>query len=453
MPIGNGHPCFDNPLIVIVMRKHWLIPPVLLAALIVGAALHSPAASAEDVVTRALDGSIQSAALQVGNYTWIEEAGIGVQLPAAPYTSTWPRMLAGRTLDESRSIALYELGEDGFARLKANLEGAGATLAGSEAWPFRPRRYPEELAAQRTRLRLSDGRGGFIVDWRASDRHFAVVAVDAGADAAGRRVDELLRELVQVGRLGPDGIAPLLFQGRYTCVLNGWSQDGERFRRRTQQGWMSLRVFQVSLTEFDSLGRLQLELEARLKDAGFDRSAGMKPPILGTEGFVGEYFGKDGFVQRIAYARLEGGYLIALMQAPEGQRATLGAQMDAFTQSLQSSGLNSVTGPVPLYFTQVRSIRCLAWHDGGRVLWGVLFDDSRQQPVLWRQDGVEWEIRMTRGSEIIRGAAGVVNSSRALNPLVDAETRALELPQDFKGDVELALTIGDRRTTTRLRIE
>lgn len=438
---------------MLVMRKLWLILPVLLAALIVGAALHSPAVNAEDVVARALDASTSGATVQVGNYTWIEEAGIGLQLPPAPPSKDFPRMLAGKTYDGTRSAALWELGPQGFSALKTRLEKEGVSFSGSEPSVWRPRQYPTDLSIQTTNLTFSDARRGVMMDWGVSGRHFAVVVVDSSFDAADRKLSEVVRELVLLEDVEKDGIAPLLFQGRYACVLNGWQRDGERLRRREEQGWLSLRVFQIAATDFESVGRLQFELESKLKDAGFDRSAGLKPTIVNNEGFVGEYFGKDGFVQRIAYAKLEGGYMVALMQAPEALRSTLTAEMDKFARTLQASGLNGATGPAPLYFHQVSRIRVHAWQDGGKVMWGVLFDDSRQQPVLWRQDAVAWKVVMQRGTETIREDFGEANSSRALNPLVDSDLRALPLPENFTGDVDITVTVGGLSAKTRLTLK
>lgn len=436
-----------------VMRKLWLILPVLLAALIVGAALHSPAANAEDVIARALDASTPGATVQVGAHTWIEEAGIGIQLPPAPATESYPRMLAGKVFDGTRSAALWELGTQGFGAIKAKLEAEGVSISDSQPAPWRPRLYPTELSAQQSKLTFSDARRGVMLDWRASGRHYAIVVVDSSHEASDRKLNEVLRELVMLDGVEVNGIAPLLFQGRYACVLTGWQRDGERLRKRDAQGWMSLRVFQIAASDFESVGRLQFELENKLKDAGFDRSAGLKPTILNSEGFIGEYFGKDGFVQRIAYAKLDGGYLVALMQAPEALRAALTGEMDIFARTLQSSGLSGGTGPVPLYFHQVSKLRLHAWQDGGKVMWGVLFDDSRQQPVLWRQDAVAWKVQMMRGSEIIRENTGEANTSRALNPLVDSDLRGLVLPENFEDDVELTVTVGGLSAKTRLTIK
>ena len=107
----------------------------------------------------------------------------------------------------------------------------------------------------------------------------------------------------------------------------------------------------------------------------------------------------------------------------------------------------------PLLFNNVRNIRCLAWQDGRRVRWGVLFDDSRNQPVLWRQEGIAWDMQMVHRGQVLKQRGGTINSSRALNPLVEPELRELPLAEDFEGDVELQLTVGGVRTKTTLTIK
>lgn len=437
------------------MRKLALLLPLVVAAIIVGAMLHTPQADAEDVIARALDASTNATSTRLGSFTWIEDCGIGIQLPPAPEgDGSFPRLLAGKRIDDSRSSALWELGPDGFGALKTKLEADGATLGGSEPWPFRPRRFPDEVSAQRSMITLPAGKNGIVLDWEVFGRFYALVVEDSSQSQASIRMDELRRELVILPGVAPGAIAPLFFEGRYACVLKDWKRNGERLHRKTGQGWLSLRVFQVDLADFESVGRLQFELEAKLDSAGFKRSAGMKPLIAGSEGFIGEYYSNDGFVQRIAYARLDGAYMVALMQAPETARSTLASEMDSFAGTLTLTTIgNPIGGRSMLFSSVVRNIRCIAWQDGRRVLWGVLFDDGRQQPVMWRQDGIVWNMQMTQRRQMVKERQGTVNSSRALNPLVDADVRELQLPEDVTGEVELALTVGGERTVTRLTIK
>jgi hypothetical protein len=424
----------------------------LIEAVVILAVSAPPRVDAGDIVASALDASTESA-IELGNYTWIEECGLAVPLPAAPISrDAFPHLLAGKRLDDTRTAALWELGPKGLTSLQKQLESEGARFEVSENWPFRPRRHSQDVTGHRTGITLKDLRKGVVLDWVTSGRCFALVLTDASWELAQRRLDELIRELVQLEGVEQECIAPLVFQGRYAYILKGWKRDGERLRRHTPQGWLSLRVFQVPLTDFENVGRLQFELEGRLDAAGFKRSAGLKPTIAGSEGFVGEYYGNDGFVQRVAYAKLDNGYAVALMQAPEALRTTLIDEMDTFARSLQITGIGGESGAAPLFFSRVRNIRCLAWQDGRRVMWGALFDDSRQQPVIWRQDDVVWNIQMTKGSQMVREREGTANTSRALNPLVDAELRALDLPDNIEGDIELQLTVGGERTTTRLTI-
>jgi hypothetical protein len=434
------------------MRKLALLVPLIVAAVVAGVLLHSPQADAEDVLARALDAST-NAPVQLGDYTWIDNAGIGIKLPAAPVTDSFPRLLAGERADSAHSAALWECGPKGFSALQKKLQADGASFGGSEPWPFRPRGRNEEIAGHRSGVSLPQGRTGIVIDWDAAGRRFAVVVEASSRNQAERRADELLREMVAMPGVKANGIAPLIDQGRYACVLNGWTRDGERFRRASKQGWLSLRIFQVALTDFENINGLQLELENKLVAAGFKRSAGMSPNIGGNPGSIREYFGGHGYVQRIAYARLEGGYMVALMQAPEAQRKPLSGLMDDFAQSIRDTGMGATTGPRPLLFNSVRNIRCIAWQDGRRVLWGVLFNDSRNQPVLWRQDGIAWDAQLLQRGQVVVEEAGNVNSSRALNPLVDADARQLQLPEKFEGDVELEVTVGGELTKITLTIK
>lgn len=424
----------------------------VVAAAAITAAMPSARVDAGDLVAHALDASTP-AAIELGNYTWIEECGLGIPLPPAPPPGeALPRLLAGKSIDDARSTALWELGPKGLTGLQAELQPEGAKFDAPEKYIFRPRRHAQDVATRRSNFTLSSGRRGVVMDWTTAGRAYAIVITDSGSDIAHRKMDELMREVVQLENVEQGCIAPLMFEGRYAYILKGWSRDGERMRRKTPQGWLSLRTFQVPLTDFENVGRLQFELEAKLDAAGFKRSAGLKPSIAGSEGFVGEYFGNDGFVQRIAYAKLDTGYAVALMQAPEALRNTLSDEMDGFTRSLQVTGLEPGSNATPLFFSRVRNVRCLAWQDGRRVLWGALFDDGRQQPVIWRQEGVVWNIQVSQGGAMIREREGTINSSRALNPLVDAELRAIDLPEKTEGDIDLQLTINGERTTTRLTI-
>ena len=432
------------------MRK--LAFAVFLIEAVVILAVMTPRVDAGDVIAEAIDASTESA-VELGNYTWIEDCGIAVPLPPAPRTGdAFPRLLAGKRLDDSRTTALWELGPKGVSSLQKELEAEGARFELTENWPFRPRRHSVDVTARRTTITFRDTRKSVLLDWVTAGRNYALLLSDTSHELAQRRLEELLRELVQIEGVEQGCIAPVTFQGRYAYVLKDWTRDGERMRKRTNRGWLSLRVFQVPLTDFENLGRLQFELEEKLKAAGFGRSEGLKPTIAGSEGFVGEYDGKDGFVQRIAYAKLDNGYMVALMQAPEAMLSMLSADMDAFNRSLQTTGIGGETGASPMFFSHVRNIRCLAWQDGSRVLWGAYFDDGRQQPVLWRQEGVVWNIQLTKAGQMVHEREGTANTSKALNPLVDAELRALDLPENFEGDVELQLTVGGERTTTRITI-
>jgi hypothetical protein len=106
-----------------------------------------------------------------------------------------------------------------------------------------------------------------------------------------------------------------------------------------------------------------------------------------------------------------------------------------------------------MYFGRVRNVNLIVWKDGPRIMWGALFDDSQQRPVLWRQEGVKWNISMRDAGQELRTARGSADSSRELNPLVGASERALNLPDNFKGELEFALTIKGNKATAQLKIE
>ncbi|MCC6465231.1 MAG: hypothetical protein IT463_07835 [Planctomycetes bacterium] len=427
-----------------------LLATVLLLTVAVAAGLFTrgPATRAESVLARAL-GPAAAAVTTVGEFTWLEEAGIGIKLPAAPASDGWPRLLAGEA--RGPAAALWELGPQGFAALQQRLEESGGRVAGSSDFTFMPRSGLREVRGRSVSVALKDGRA-VAVHWQAEGRAFALV-VSGGADTELlQRRDELLRESAVLPAVPVQGVAPLLFEGAYAFTLRDARRDGMRFVRETPQGRLALRMFQIKPGSFASLGDLQTDLEKRLERAGLRRSGGTRPTVAGQEGFAGEYFGDDGTVQRILYAQLDSGYLVALFHGPDALRETLTQTADAFAQSVTPLHLASRQEGPQAHFGLVRAVRCLAWQDGERVLWGALFDDSRQQPVLWRQSGVRWEVQLTRGGQVIEHGAGEASSSRDLNPLVNASTRGLAIPAGVQGPVEVVLDVGGQRTRTSLTL-
>jgi hypothetical protein len=411
-------------------------------------------AGAADVLDRALGDSI-AAQQRVGGYTWIEDCGIAVKLAPAPASTTWPRLLAGDAPEGQGSAALWELGDTGFRGLQQRLESGGATFEASTAFRFRPRAYPAEITGNWTRVTLAGGRAAGVVDFAANDRKFAFVFASAtGDERLLARRDTVLHETLIMPGAKAGSAAPLLLEGRYAAVLPGWQRVGDRFYAKVGGGWLGLRMFQVAETDFVSMAGLQTALEGDLLAAGFKPASGNPARVAETSGFLREYSRPDDpYVQRVLYANLAGGYLVALMQAPIALRDHLEAHMAQFVASIARVDLGGMSGVPAPYFNEVRNVRCVAWQSGRQVIWGALFDDARHQPVAWRQDEVAWAITATREGEIVAQKSGATNSSRSLNPLVDADQRALAIPGDWTGPVELELKVGTQtaRATVAMR--
>ncbi len=429
----------------------------ILAAFAVLVALpsgHPARAGAEDVLDRAL-GTAAATTQRVGGYTWLEDCGIATRLAPAPGGSAWPRLLAGDAPDGQGSAALWELGDAGFRGLQQRLESGGATFEASTAFRFQPRVFPAEITGNWTRVTLAGGRVAGVVDFSVNERKFAFVfSAIGGDDRLLARRDTVLHETMILPGVKAGSSAPLLLEGRYASVLPGWQRVGDRFYAKIGGGWLGLRMFQVAETDFVSMAALQTALESDLLAAGFKPASGSPATVADTSGFLREYSRPDDpYVQRVLYANLAGGYLVALMQAPIALRDHLESHMAQFVGSITRVDLGGSTGVPAPYFNEVRNVRCVAWQSGRQVNWGALFDDARHQPVAWRQDEVAWEITATREGEIVAQKSGATNSSRSLNPLVDADQRALAIPGDWIGPLELELKVGTQtaRATVAIR--
>lgn len=413
------------------------------------------AARAEDLLAEVLAKSAPASAEMRGETCWLEGYGIGIKLTPVPLVSDdYPRLLAGEAPGSATVTAgLYDCGTSGAKLLLGQLEARGAKAQGSIEYAFTPRMMGAEIKGRSTALQLDANTAGMLVEWTSAGRNFALLLQTGGANAllAPRR-DQLAREMIHLPGVSEPSACPLLLDGHYACVLPGWQRSGQRFHHAVGDKWLGLRTFSVSATEFADLATLQQEIEGRLDRAGFKRSSGSRPRVAGTDGFLGEYFGGDGFVQRILYAKLDGGYLVALMQGPEALRDQVSQFAEVLARTIVRVDLAPPTDPFGAFFGRVRAVRCLAWQDGSRVLWGALFDDGRQQPVTWRQEGLEWQIQLTQGGQVLEDRGGTVNSSKDLNPLIDAESRAITMRKPVTGDVELVLRVGGEKTTARITL-
>ncbi|MBE7491520.1 MAG: hypothetical protein HS108_07180 [Planctomycetes bacterium] len=389
-----------------------------------------------------------------GDVCWLEDYGIGIRLTPVPVVSSdFPRLLAGEAAGSAAVTAgLYDCGPEGARAVLAPLEAGGAKSQGSIEYVFSPRAHGGDIRGRSTALQLPQGQSGMLLEWSVAGRNFGLLLRTDGASALlGPRRDQLAREMIVLP--GAAGVCPLLLDGRYACVLPGWRRAGNRFFADDGGRWLGLRVFTVALGDYADLAALQLELEGRLNRAGFMRSDGKRVTVAGENGFLAEYHVRgEGFVQRILYARLDGGYLVALLQAPYERREQLAAHAELLAQTIRRVDLAPPGDAFGAFFGRVRAVRCVAWQDGRRVLWGALFDDGRQQPVTWRQEGIEWQIQLTQGGMVVEDRGGVCSSSRELNPLVDSEQRALTMRAPVTGDVELILRVGTEKTTTRLTL-
>ncbi|MCF6228616.1 MAG: hypothetical protein L3J82_08175, partial [Planctomycetes bacterium] len=187
---------------------------------------------------------------------------------------------------------------------------------------------------------------------------------------------------------------------------------------------------------------------------GYKRSGGGRPKIAGNSGFVGEYYKKGGdTVERLVFAQLGSAWLMGLYKSSVADRDILEIEASNFANSIVQIDLNQPRHGGGMYYGRVRSINLIAWKDGQRIMWGALFDDSQQRPVLWRQEGVEWQLTYADSGQSLGSKKGTIDSSRDLNPLVNTSDRALNLPDGFKGNIELALTIKGVKSTARLNIE
>src|SRR5690606_18301948 len=144
-----------------------------------------------------------------------------------------------------------------------------------------------------------------------------------------------------------------------------------------------------------------------LESAGFRPTPATRPDVAGTSGFMRVYFRDDGFLQRILYAKLNGGYIVALMQAPEAMNDELASRAERLAAGIVALEVDVPGVASPLPCSAIAAVRCTAWQDGRRVMWGALFDDARRRHALWRQDSIAWSISASHAGESVAVLEGV----------------------------------------------
>lgn len=434
------------------MRR--LIPVAILAAAAL-AALFAPrgeSARAEDVLSAILADAVTAGGEMRGDICWLEDFGLGIRLPAAPPATSAPRLLAGRAANARANLPgawLYRADAAGQAALREALLAKGARAEGAAVLKFTPRNAAE-VSGQSAFFDLGNGTAALLTTFAHAGGEFALML-----QPAGRNTLEILREDLLSGMIllpaGATGAFPLLMEGRYACALPGWSRAGERLFRPANSHSLGLRFFSIGGGEFTDLAALQLAIEERLQNAGFRRSDGQRDRIAGADAFLGEYFGgSEGFVQRIWFASLEGGYLVALMQGPEAARTELADAARAMAKTITRVDLAMPLPGGGADFAQARAMRALAWQEGRAVRWGALFDNAGGGPALWRQPGVAWSARLLRDGREVAVQAGSADSSRELNPL--AVNLSLELPDGVVGPVDVVLRVGGQGASTRITV-
>ncbi|MEE9312691.1 MAG: hypothetical protein V3V10_09810 [Planctomycetota bacterium] len=435
------------------MRQIFIAIIIVVSAAGLGLHLSAPTLNAEQILERSLH--MLPASTELGNFVWLEDHGIGIELDAAPAPDgPFPHLLAGK--NGSGKASFWELGPQGISRFQQLMESCGGQLSKTLATTLHPQNGLAELAASRTLIRFDDGQMGCVFDFKVGKRHYALLKTENSGyqDEAVEAAIDLISNAVILPASGSTGTHPILNEGRYAASLPGWKRNGQRYFKESNSGWMALRIFQISIDSYPAIKQLQAGVESRLNAQGYKRSGGVMPQIAGNRGFIGEYYKDDGdTVERLVFAQLESAWLLGLYKSSVADRSELEIEASNFANSIVQIDLNQPRAGGGMYYGRVRSINLIVWKDGQRIMWGALFDDSQQRPVLWRQEGVEWQLTYADSGRSLGSKKGIFDSSRDLNPLVNTSVRALNLPDGFKGNIELALAIKGVKSTARLNIE
>ncbi|MCC6573354.1 MAG: hypothetical protein IT462_06130 [Planctomycetes bacterium] len=412
----------------------------------------APSSHAQGSFERALRGlDVRGAVLnRIGDYAWLERDGIAIKLVAAP----GPRkgghwLIAGEVMIGRPSIGLYRLATDATT-LRDNLAAKGAVFGAASAFTFRDRAQVA-VNGQSTPFAVANGAPGLLSAFGIGAFNYALVqtATSASTDLVARRQD-LLGDMYVLPGMKAGSIAPLFDDGRYAGRLDEFERDGEAFVKRNVRGRMLLQTFVLNRGNMDDIAVLQRELEDRFKKQEIRRTLGNRVTVAEQEGFVGEYFhAQGGDMLRVIYAPIADGYVIVVVSGPDATRDDLKAEADAFAASVVQLPLP----PAPehmLPLASARTVRLVAWQDGAKLMWGVSFDDNAGRQVLWREPGTRWDAKLTLEGAAPDTKAGQANSSRELNPLVDAEYRAFRVPAEGRIAGKLEFNLGGLRATLEL---
>lgn len=437
------------------MRQFATAFVIIIGACALGLHIGAPTLDAEQMFAHNLDSTAYAA--QTGNYAWLEEHGIGIELDIAPQPDgPFPHLIAGSTGDaSSTNQSLWELGPQGFTRFQAYLESRGGTASRAKEAEIMPQYGVEFIAAKQASITFEDGQAGVIFHFKRESRYYALLAIDSSGqqEVAESDAEILLSQSIFMPAHESGAVSPLLNEGTFAANLSGWKRNGKRFFKKSEHGWMAMRLFQVSITEQPSLILLQESIESKLSALGYKRSDRAIPQIAKKRGFIGEYFKGDNTVQRIVYAQLKTCWLVGLLQSSDKDRNALKLEAEALGESIVKIDIDSSKPAISPYFSRVRTLNLVAWKDGPSIKWGVLFNGSQEQPVLWRQKGIKWSILLQDNGQKLRDLAGTADSSRTLNPLIGAGDRAIKLPNNFKGELKLSLTVHGLKTSVILKIE
>lgn len=428
-----------------------LLPMLLIASLACALwALAAPGhalAPELDLALRAANGRSAETS-RVGEYYWLESEGMASRLAPAPMPpASGLALLAGEKNLNAPSLALWRLDERGLEFLRARL---GATF-------MPPRDFGlttingANLQGKSMDLSLQSGARGLATTFALGQRNYALVISAPGGvnDNLEVRRDEVLTNLWPVIEPQGECLVPLLMEGRFACKLAGYTRVGSRFQKRAAKGFISVRLFSISGSDFATRDALQLELEARVRKLGWGRTNGASILLAGEEAYSGQYF-TPGSLERILLAKLGEDYLVALFHGSESDVAPafLRLESDSFAASCKPTGL-----PIPKSEGPRKNVgdagrlEVSAWQQEGNLLWGALFDN------VWREEGISYEAKLTQGARTLASSNGLSQSSLEFNPLGASGPRKLPLPSDAKGEALFEVRIGPARASTRVMLK